>query len=121
MASSVRWVLLGLLFCGHALAAAEWTTVGTTSIVSFLAIQQGSPFEGEFGSFTAEIDFERSDPASGSIVGVVEMGSVRTGDSRHRSQRTDQTGRSQAGTRNRLGGQDRRDGVVPVQGLEPRT
>ena len=81
MVSNVRWVLFGFLFCGHALSAAEWTTVDSTSSVSFLAIQQGSPFEGEFGSFTAGIDFDTSDPASGSIVGVVEMGSVRTGDS----------------------------------------
>lgn len=81
MASNVKWLFLSLLVCGHALSAAEWTTVDSTSSVSFLAIQQGSPFEGEFRSFTAEIDFDRSDPASGSIVGVVEMGSVRTGDS----------------------------------------
>lgn len=81
MVSNVRWVLVGLLLCGHGLSAAEWTTVESTSSVRFLAIQQGSPFEGEFDSFTADIDFDTSDPASGSIVGVVEMGSVRTGDS----------------------------------------
>ncbi len=81
MASHHNWFIPGLIFCGQVVSAAEWTTVDSASSVSFLAIQQGSPFEGEFGSFTAEIDFDRDNPADGSIVGVVEMDSVRTGDS----------------------------------------
>lgn len=81
MTSNLKWLIGCLLFCGQALSAAEWNMVGSTSSVSFSAIQQGTPFDGEFDSFTAEIDFDRGDPAGGSIVGVVEMGSVYTGDS----------------------------------------
>ena len=82
MASRAKWLFLsGLFLVGQALSAAEWSVVGSTSSVSFRAIQQGSPFEGEFASFTAQIQFDAGDPASGSIVGVVETGSVRTGDS----------------------------------------
>ena len=81
MASNIRWIILGLLACGQSLSATDWNMVGSTSSVSFSAIQQGSPFEGEFASFTAQVRFDPTDPASGSIVGVVETGSVRTGDS----------------------------------------
>ena len=81
MASNVKWLFFSLLVCGQSLSAADWNTVSATSSVSFSAIQQGSPFEGEFASFTAQIQFDQADPASGSIVGVVETGSVRTGDS----------------------------------------
>ena len=81
MASNVKWLVLSLLACGQALSAADWNMVSSTSSVSFRAIQQGSPFEGEFSSFSAQIQFDPGDPASGSIVGVVETGSVRTGDS----------------------------------------
>ena len=81
MTSNVNWLIGSLLFCGQALSAAEWNMVSSTSSVSFSAIQQGSPFTGEFASFSARIQFDRSDPASGSVIGVVETGSVRTGDS----------------------------------------
>ena len=81
MASNIKWLISGLLLCGQSLSAADWNTVSAASSVSFSAIQQGSPFEGEFASFTAQVQFDQADPASGSIVGVVETGSVRTGDS----------------------------------------
>ena len=81
MVPNVKWLIGSLLFCGQALSAAEWSTVSSASSVSFSAVQQGSPFEGEFSSFSAQIQFDRSDPASGKIIGVVETGSVRTGDS----------------------------------------
>ena len=81
MASNFKWLIPGLLVFGQSLSAADWNMASSTSSVSFSAIQQGSPFEGEFASFTAQIQFDRADPASGSIVGVVETGSVRTGDS----------------------------------------
>ena len=81
MASNVKWLVLSLLACGQALSAADWNMSSSTSSVSFRAIQQGSPFEGEFSSFSAQIQFDPGDPSSGSIVGVVETGSVRTGDS----------------------------------------
>ncbi len=81
MESNFKWLISGFLLCGQSLSAADWNTVGATNSVSFSAIQQGSPFEGEFASFTAQIQFDQTDPASGSIVGVVETGSVRTGDS----------------------------------------
>ena len=81
MASNVKWLFLSLLACGQGLSAADWNVMSSTSSVSFLAIQQGSPFEGEFSSFSAQIQFDPGDPGSGSIVGVVETGSVRTGDS----------------------------------------
>ena len=79
MKFNVRWTLWILLLCGRALAT-EWAIVDSSSSVSFRAIQQGAPFEGEFATFSAQVRFERDDPASGKIVGLVETASVRTGD-----------------------------------------
>lgn len=61
-------------------AAAEWQVVPETSAVSFVGVQQGTKFTGRFREFTAEIDFDPSAPENGSIVGVVQTGSVNTRD-----------------------------------------
>lgn len=81
MASRVGWAGWGLLFGAPVLGATDWTVVSPTSSVNFSAVQQGSSFEGRFASFSAEIRFDPGDPGGGSIVGVVEMGSVQTRDS----------------------------------------
>ena len=61
-------------------AAGEWNVADDSSTVKFNFIQQGSRYDGRFEDFTASIDFDPSDPASGSIVGVVQTTSVRTRD-----------------------------------------
>lgn len=53
--------------------------IDSSSFVSFRAIQQGAPFEGEFAAISARIRFQRGNPAAGKIIGVVETASVRTG------------------------------------------
>ena len=60
MVPNVKWLIGSLLFCGQALSAAEWSIVSSASSVSFSAVQQGSPFEGEFSSFSTQIRFDQS-------------------------------------------------------------
>ena len=59
--------------------AGEWN-VADSSTVKFTFIQQGSRYDGRFEEFDATIDFDPNDPASGSIVGVVQTASVKTRD-----------------------------------------
>ena len=61
-------------------AAAEWQVVPETSSVSFVGVQQGTKFTGRFREFSATVMFDPSDPASGSIVGIVQTQSVNTRD-----------------------------------------
>lgn len=61
-------------------AASEWKLIGDQSAVTMYAIKQGTNISGVFASFTAEIDFDPAQPGQGKIVGVVETGSIETGD-----------------------------------------
>ncbi|HLF12197.1 MAG TPA: YceI family protein [Gammaproteobacteria bacterium] len=60
--------------------AAEWNVVPESSSVGFIGAQQGTRFNGRFQIFTAQINFDPSDPASGTIVGTVQTESVNTRD-----------------------------------------
>jgi polyisoprenoid-binding protein YceI len=63
--------------------AAEWTVVPESSAVTMYATRQGMWVTGVFGEFTARIDFDPADPASGQIVGVVATASVDTADAQN--------------------------------------
>lgn len=69
----------GIACIGNAWAA-DWTVAEDTSTVKFSAVQQGSRFTGTFEDFEAQIAFDPSKPEAGSIVGVVQTGSVDTRD-----------------------------------------
>jgi polyisoprenoid-binding protein YceI len=66
--------------CVGSAFAAEWNVVKDSSAVRFSAVQQGTRFSGQFGEFEAMIDFDPSNPSTGSIVGVVQTESVSTRD-----------------------------------------
>jgi polyisoprenoid-binding protein YceI len=70
---------VGFGLAGSALAT-EWQMVEESSAVTFSALQQGARFRGRFQSFDAKITFDPANPASGSVVGIVEPGSVNTRD-----------------------------------------
>lgn len=61
-------------------SAAEWKVVPETSSVSFTGAQQGTKFNGRFGTFTAHITLDAKDPTKGSIAGTVQVDSVNTRD-----------------------------------------
>jgi len=75
-------ICAGALVCGTAAAggATGWTVAEDASAVKFSFVQQGSRMNGRFEEFDATIDFDPKNPASGSIVGVVQVGSVDTRD-----------------------------------------
>jgi polyisoprenoid-binding protein YceI len=66
--------------CAASAFAGEWKVVPETSTVSFVGAQQGTKFNGRFGTFTANINLDAADPTKGSIVGTVQLDSVNTRD-----------------------------------------
>ena len=83
MNRSLYWqpllVAAGIACFGSALAS-EWKVVPETSSVSFTGAQQGTKFNGRFGTFTAHINLDLKDPTKGSIAGAVQLDSVNTRD-----------------------------------------
>lgn len=53
-----------------------WIVDYEQSSVSFAGTQEGEPFNGSFGSFTADIVFDPAHPESGSIKAVIAMASA---------------------------------------------
>ena len=74
------FIPIGTLGVSYITQAAEWSTIRSSSSVTFVATQEGSQFQGLFEAFSAEVDFDTTDPNGGQITGVVEPASVNTGD-----------------------------------------
>ena len=74
------FIPIGVLGVSYITQAAEWSTIRSSSSVTFVATQEGSQFQGLFETFSAEVDFDTTDPNGGQITGVVEPASVNTGD-----------------------------------------
>jgi len=68
------------LACVTSAFAAEWKVVPETSSVGFTGAQQGTKFNGRFGTFSAHINLDLKDPTKGSIAGTVQLDSVNTRD-----------------------------------------
>ncbi len=79
-AGFILLLALGAGINGDRAEASEWQLVEDSSTVRFIGVQEGSAFRGRFENFTAMIDFDPADPATGKIVGVVSMNSAKTGD-----------------------------------------
>lgn len=69
--------LIALLTLMPPAIAGAWVTE-SSSTLKFQAVQQNARFEGEFGEFTASIDFDPAAPETGSISASVDLGSVDT-------------------------------------------
>ena len=74
------FIPIGALGVSYITQAAEWSTVRSSSSVTFVATQEGSQFQGLFETFSAEVDFDTANPNSGQIIGIVEPASVNSGD-----------------------------------------
>lgn len=72
---AVAVVVLGI----SAALASNWRIVPEQSRLGFVATQAGTPFEGTFKRFTAEVRFDRVDLASSRAVVVIDMASAETG------------------------------------------
>ena len=62
-------VLSALLNISH---AKEWSVDTENSSVRFIYSLEGAAFRGRFRSFSADIDFDPSNPEDGSINGVIQ-------------------------------------------------
>jgi polyisoprenoid-binding protein YceI len=78
-------LIAGLIVFGTSAgaAASEWKLVDEQSAVTMFADKQGTAINGDFAAFTAEIDFDPTQPGQGRIVGVVETGSIETHDAQN--------------------------------------
>lgn len=72
-------LLAGALITAHTARAAEWKLDPAASRLGFAGTQAGSPFEGRFEQFDAEIRFDAADLAHSKVVVIIEMASAETG------------------------------------------
>jgi polyisoprenoid-binding protein YceI len=80
----VRKVMMGsalLILSSAAFSAADWKIVPKESSLAFSATQNGAPVKGTFQSFTGTIQFDPADLKSSHIEIVVDLASLKTGDS----------------------------------------
>ena len=73
-------ILSVLLNISH---AKEWSVDTENSSVRFIYSLEGAAFRGRFRSFSADIDFDPSNPEDGSINGVVKIESSRSSSAEH--------------------------------------
>jgi cytochrome b561 len=71
------WLLILCTLCTQAWAGA-WTLDPTHSTLRFRATQQGEAFEGGFGRFDTQINFDASTPDAISIGATIDTASVST-------------------------------------------
>jgi polyisoprenoid-binding protein YceI len=79
MKSAATLAVLCLVSAGPA-GAATWTIDPTQSSLGFEGVQTGSPFQGKFDKFTAQIEFDRSKPDVGHVLVLIDIASAHTGD-----------------------------------------
>jgi polyisoprenoid-binding protein YceI len=63
----------------HAADPPQWTVDPVASRLVFIGSQGGSPFEGRFERFTADIRFDPANPATQRIAIVIDMASAQSG------------------------------------------
>ncbi len=76
---TVSLILLGVIAAGPALAA-RWTVDPAKSRLGFSGVQVGTPFQGRFTRWTADIAFDPAKPDTGHATVLIDMASARTGD-----------------------------------------
>ena len=72
-------VLLALLAAAPA-AAQQWTVDPAKSRLGFSGTQTGTPFQGRFGTWQAEISFDPAHPEAGRAKVTIDLASAKTGD-----------------------------------------
>jgi polyisoprenoid-binding protein YceI len=72
-------LVLPLLAATPALAG-DWTVDASKSHLGFSGVQNGAPFQGSFGKWTAEIAFDPAHPEAGHAKVTIDLASAKTGD-----------------------------------------
>jgi polyisoprenoid-binding protein YceI len=65
--------------------AADWTVDAAKSHLGFSGVQNGAPFQGSFGKWTAEIAFDPAHPEAGHAKVTIDLASAKTGDTQRDS------------------------------------
>jgi polyisoprenoid-binding protein YceI len=65
--------------------AAPWTVDPAHSYLTFSGTQTGAPFQGHFGTWAAEIEFDPTHPESGHAKVTIDLASAGTGDTQRDS------------------------------------
>ncbi len=60
--------------------AASWKVDPAKSVLGFAGAQSGTPFQGRFTKWQADIDFDPANPAAGHAHVTIDMASATTGD-----------------------------------------
>jgi polyisoprenoid-binding protein YceI len=76
---SALLLVLSLLAASPALAS-DWTVDPGKSRLGFSGTQTGTPFQGSFGTWQAEISFDPTFPEAGHAKVTIDLASARTGD-----------------------------------------
>ena len=74
---------LFLTFSTNSLFAKEWKVNEESSSVRFIYSLEGASFRGRFRNFSADINFDPSNPEDGSINGIVKIESSRSSSAEH--------------------------------------
>ena len=75
---------LPLLAAPPALAA-DWTVDPAQSHLGFSGVQNGAPFQGSFGKWSAQISFDPAHPDTGHAKVTIDLASAKTGDTQRDS------------------------------------
>ncbi|MDB5358911.1 MAG: YceI family protein [Rhodospirillales bacterium] len=65
--------------------ASDWAVDPTKSRLGFSGVQNGAPFQGSFGKWTAEIAFDPAHPEAGHAKVTIDLASAKTGDTQRDS------------------------------------
>jgi polyisoprenoid-binding protein YceI len=65
--------------------AADWTVDAAKSHLGFSGTQNGAPFKGSFGTWTAQIAFDPAHPDTGHAKVTIDLASAKTGDTQRDS------------------------------------
>ena len=76
-----RWIVALAVLWTSPVLAAPWAVDYEQSTVTFNVTQMGSPVEGSFSEFTAEIDFDPEAPEAATAKAEITLDSVDTGNS----------------------------------------
>lgn len=65
--------------------ASDWAVDPAKSRLGFSGVQNGAPFQGNFGKWTAEIAFDPAHPETGHAKVTIDLASAKTGDTQRDS------------------------------------
>jgi polyisoprenoid-binding protein YceI len=78
-------LLVALSLLATPAIAADWTVDLPKSHLGFSGVQNGAPFQGSFGKWTAEIAFDPAHPETGHAKVTIDLASAKTGDTQRDS------------------------------------